>query len=461
MIMRYKGTLILLVLMVVLGLYLYLIELPGQKSKQQEEEKAQKVASFEPSEAVGLYLSYPKRVTDPEILLEKDSEEKWKIVKPIAAPADESEVQGLLSSIGSMRVERVVEEKASDLKVYGLDQPEVTVLLKLKDHEEHLLFGDSAPVGSTLYVMRAGEGTIRLTDQFYKTHLTKTVTDLRKKEVLDFDSQKIKRVSLQYPGQAFVLAKEEGRWWIKKPGILKADDDVIFDLLASLKRLKAKDFVDEGRPDLSKRFKDPRLKVELESESGNPTALSIYEVPGPSQSEQKTFAVTDNPTPIYLIEAEAMTDLRKDLFALRDKHLLDFDPAQVQGIEIRKTAEDPLTIPRQGESWSFEGQVLEGSKSQKISGFLKSLSGLKAEKMVDETPKSENPYGLNPPQFRISLIDSQQATLAELLIGIEKDDLIYARSSSSADIYRIRDQILQDLPGKSDLKKQVAEKPTS
>ncbi len=448
-------------LVILLGLYLYIIELPGQKTKQQEEDRAPKILSFEPNEAVGLFLSYPKRPTDQEILLEKDPENKWQIVKPITFPADQSEVQSLLSSIGSMKMERVVEEKAQDLKIYGLDQPEIKVSVKLKDHEEHLLFGDSAPVGSTIYVMRSGEDTVRLTDQFYKTNLTKTVTDLRKKEVLDLDPQLVKQLILQYPGQVFVVAKEDGRWWIKKPRAFRADDEVMSDTLGFLKRLRAKDFVDQVTTELLKSFQHPRLKVEMESENGVTTTLSIFEVPGPSKGEQKTYAVTNIPNPVYLIEAKAITDLEKDPFTLRDKHLLAFDPDQVQVVEIRKTSDEPLTIRREGHGWSFEGQTLEESKAQKITDLLKDLLELKADKVVEETPKSKNPYGLNPPQFRINLINAQQNKLAELLIGSKNDDLVYARSGSSEDIYMVRSHILEGLPQKSDIKKQTTQKSSS
>jgi hypothetical protein len=450
--MRYKSSLILLVLVILLGLYLYLIELPGQKAKQQEEERTQKIANFEPDEAIGLYLSYPKRPAGQEILLEKDSENKWQIVKPITFPADQSGVQGLLSSIGSMKMERVVEEKAQDLKIYGLDQPEIKVSVKLKDHEEHLLFGDSAPVGSTMYVMRSGEDIVRLTDQFYKTSLTKTVTDLRKKEVLDLDPQSVKQLTLQYSGQAFVLTKEDGRWWIKKPSVFRADDEVISDMLEFLKRLRAKDFVDQGTTELLKSFQKPSLKLEMESENGATATLSIFEAPDPSKGEPKTYAVTNTSSPVYLIDAKAITDLEKDTFTLKDKHLLAFDPDQVQVVEIRKASDEALTARREGNGWSFEGQTLEESKAQKITELLNNLSGLKADKMVEETPTSKNPFGLNPPQFRINLLNSQQNKLAELMIGSKNDDLVYVRSGLSEDIYMVRSHILEDLPQKSDLK---------
>jgi hypothetical protein len=456
--MRYKGTLILLVLVVLLGLYLYAVELPSQKAKQQEEEKSQRMASFKPDEAVGLFLSYPHRPADQEILLEKNSENKWQIVKPIVFPADQSEVYNLLSSMESMKAERVVEEKAQDLKVYGLDQPEIQVSVRLKDQEEHLLFGDSAPVGSTIYVMRSGEDIVRLTDQFHKTRLTKTVADLRKKEVLDLDPQRVTQLILEYPGQTFALAKEGGRWWIKSPSVLRADDEVISDMVGFLGRLRAKDFVDQASSVLLKSFQHPRVKVDIESENGTAATLSIYDVLPSSQDKRRTYAVTSTSHTIYLIEDKAVTDLEKDIFTLGDKHLLAFDPEQVKVVEIKKASDEVLVIRREDNGWSLESQIIEGSMQPTITDFLRDLSELKADQVVEETPQSENPYGLNPPQFKINLIDSQQKRLAELLIGTPKNDHVYARSGLSGNIYMVRSRILEGLPQKSDLKKQATQK---
>jgi len=112
--MRYKGTLILLVLVFLMGLYLLLIELPGQKARVEEEERAKTVVQFKPQEAVALLLTYPGRSSDQEILLEKDPEEEWRIVKPISTEADQTEVSGLLSSLQTMQIERVVEGMTQD-----------------------------------------------------------------------------------------------------------------------------------------------------------------------------------------------------------------------------------------------------------------------------------------------------------------------------------------------------------
>lgn len=453
--MKYKGTLILLVLLALSGLYLYFVELPARKTEKEREEQASRVVPFKSDEAVALALSYPGRSTDPEILLEKDPDQTWRVVKPMEVPADQNEVQSLLSSLHTMRVERVVEEKARDLTIYGLDHPEVKVSLKLQDHEEHLWFGHAAPIGSTVYVMRAGEDKVLLTDDFYKKGLTKTVLDLRRKNVLLFEPHQIQSVKLQYSGKAYGLSKENEKWWIKEPRVYRADDDEVMDLLNRLERLKAKDFVDVPGPRLLKSLQKPRFKAELQKEGGEQVSLSIY----PSEVQQQAYAVTDLSHPIYMIEAAGIAALEKDLFTLRDKHLLAFEPDQVQGIEIQKAGEDPLTLRRVGSDWEFDGRTLEESQKNKMTDLLRDLKELEAEKIADEHSTALRPYGLHEPRLLIHLMDSQKKKIAELLIGDKKDNWVYAKAGSSETVYLIKDEIIQNLPKKSDLQKQAASSP--
>ena len=287
----------------------------------------------------------------------------------------------------------------------------------------------------------------------------KTLTDLRKKEVLDFDPQHVIKMSLEYPGKAFVLSRENGQWWIKNPGAYKADEDEVSEVLNYLRRLKAKAFVDEGQSEIVKTLEKPQFRLEMENENTSTAILSIYQSQGQSKDQQSVYAVTDREHPIYLIEPQVITDLNQDLFTLRDKHLLTFDQAKVQAIEIRKSSEEPLTLRREGENWNYEGQPLEETERKKISDLLEYLLELKAEKILDETPRSLKPYGLLSPNIQISLFDSLQDKLAEIVIGDKKDDLVYARNESAETIYLIRDEVIQDLRDKSDLQEKTAQKP--
>src|SRR5436305_15156036 len=91
--------------------------------------KKQAAASKSPADASTKLLSIPadqfqeikiKKLTGEVIRLGKAGG-KWQIVEPKPMPADQDTVGSLISSLSSLNADKVVEDKAADLKAYGLD----------------------------------------------------------------------------------------------------------------------------------------------------------------------------------------------------------------------------------------------------------------------------------------------------------------------------------------------------
>ena len=70
-----------------------------------------------------------KAETGEQTRLQKSGTE-WKLVAPVAAQPDSSEVSGLTSNLSSLEVQQVVDENPSDLQQYGLAQPRIEVSFK-------------------------------------------------------------------------------------------------------------------------------------------------------------------------------------------------------------------------------------------------------------------------------------------------------------------------------------------
>ncbi len=65
---------------------------------------------------------------------QKDGGGKWQITEPKPYPADQEAVAGVLSTLSALNADRVVEDKASDRKQYGLDAPAVELDITGKGH---------------------------------------------------------------------------------------------------------------------------------------------------------------------------------------------------------------------------------------------------------------------------------------------------------------------------------------
>src|SRR5690349_9757314 len=89
-----------------------------------------------------------KKKSSEELALEKNSSGKWQIIAPKQLSADQDAVSSMMSTLSSLNSDRLVDDKASDLKQYGLAEPSLEIDLTTKQKPQKLLIGDDSPTGS-------------------------------------------------------------------------------------------------------------------------------------------------------------------------------------------------------------------------------------------------------------------------------------------------------------------------
>src|SRR3989304_1101196 len=109
--MRFRSTLMLLLLAVGIGAYVYFVEFP----KATEETKKKTLFEFKADDVTDVTLTYPDRT----IVLHQGAA-GWRLIKPIDAAADDTAVKNLVNAIAECEVKKEIENPQSDLSVYGL-----------------------------------------------------------------------------------------------------------------------------------------------------------------------------------------------------------------------------------------------------------------------------------------------------------------------------------------------------
>src|SRR5882762_155704 len=126
-------------------------------------------------EAAITKLELKKRDAEP-IGLAKNNSGTWQIIQPKPFGADQSTVSSALASLSSLSTERLVEDKASDLKQYGLDHPAVEVDITERDKKtQRLLIGDETPAGSAVYAVLAGDPRVFTMASYNKNSIGKSL----------------------------------------------------------------------------------------------------------------------------------------------------------------------------------------------------------------------------------------------------------------------------------------------
>src|SRR5262245_2951843 len=119
----------------------------------------------------------------------KKTGDKWLITAPAAQDADSNEVSTLTSTLGSLDIQRVLDENPKSMKDYGLEPARLSVSFRQTGETAmHTVdIGSKTPAGSDLYARIGGQPKLLLISSYVEDSLNKTTFNLQDKTVLKFD----------------------------------------------------------------------------------------------------------------------------------------------------------------------------------------------------------------------------------------------------------------------------------
>src|SRR3989442_10685935 len=318
-----RAVLVLLLVALGLGLYLWRVEMPAEQKRLQVETTTKKLVDFKEDDVQGF------TITASEGGMGVSREDgRWTIRKPRPMEADATAVSEFLRTVMLAQVSRVVHETGTDLKAYGLDTPSLTVSLRLASGTQTVRVGDAGPLSAPLYAKRDDSPKVLLTTLAGRDLLAKSIREFRRKRVLPFDRLRVTRVKIAGPQETIVLYREgqgeKATWKIKAPLETAADQPEVKSLLFALEDLKAQDFIDDPKEHAAKRaaLGKPLTTITLREDETDRT-VSLFLDP-----RENTAAYAENTTqePLYRITRSAAKDLAKGLFDLHAKQLIAADP---------------------------------------------------------------------------------------------------------------------------------------
>ena len=207
-----------------------------------------------------------------ELIVLKREGDGWRLVEPVQATADGSEVTLLLHTLLETREERRIEEAPRSLADYGLERPSLHLGVTLKGGHTLpvILLGDLNPNGRSVYAKRSDQPAVFLATVIVRLRADRKPDDFRDKTLLALEPNEVTQIELAGKGQPISLSHAEGKGWeISKPIKARADAAVIGRLLWKIKDARVTAFVGSG-PDAKRRYgmERPDLIVELKDAGG-------------------------------------------------------------------------------------------------------------------------------------------------------------------------------------------------
>ena len=418
------GTLILAALAV--GVYL---------SNKQKAAEAAKPPSDAPPKILALSdgdvtkITLKKRDADP-VVLAKDPTGKWELTAPKPYPADQDAARQLASAAGTVTSDRVVEDKASDLKTYGLQPANVEIDITTKSGKNKTLrLGDDALANGGTYVALDGDPRVFTIPSYTKSSLEKSLNDLRDKRLLTFDQDKLSRVELIAKKQDIEFGRDKDQWQIIKPKPYRADGLQVDELIRKIK---------EAKLDLAVSDEDAK-KAASSFNSG--TLAGTVKVTDPSGTQQLEvrkvkddyYAKSSAVDGVHKVTTELGTALDKGLDDFRNKKLFDFGFSDPNKIEMRDNGKT-YAFQKSSEDWFASGKKMD---SVSVQSFIDKLRDLTASKFDDS-----GTFGT--PILDVTVTSNDGKRIEKVLISKQGSDCIAKRENEPA-LYGLDSKNVDDL----------------
>lgn len=445
--MSWLRILLLAVVVAGLGAYLWLYEIP----QAEREAKKEKLVAVEKDAVTGITLAYPDRSIE---LAKKDG--KWRLVKPVDAPADAIGMEALLGAIVDGEVQKSLDDPPSDLTPFGLATPNVTITVAVKDGPPPppLKVGKNSTVGTAkTYVRRGDEPKILLAPSTLQFAVTKQPKDLRDKQILSFTDDEAKKVEILREDKAnTTLVRKDADAWVIEPGNVPADLTEVRSYLSSLRAARAIDFPDDTTGDPARfGFGAPRLTVRVTtgSEADAKTSAVVFGAETTVGSAKQVYAKREDAPTVYAVGDWTFRSLNKLAGELRDKAVLGFDPARVHQARIERKGGAVTTLERTDGGWRVEGGGDKQPNEGAITRFLDDLRELRGSDVAAEPPGALDRFGLDAPDVRITLTDKEKQPLG-VLLAAKKDGKYYVMRADGPLVFEARDYMYNRLDKKTD-----------
>jgi hypothetical protein len=381
-----------------------------------------------------------------EMELEKKGD-RWDIVKPLRARADDEKVGDLIAQVTTARIQQFVADDHGDLRPYGLAEPRGSITLFSQEarKDQKVEIGDSIKVfgqddkgqmlqiGSVpekekdqVYVRFAPRGAVYTLPKKIEEALNTKPADLRDYHLVRIDTNVLDRITIDVPGNGkTVLARKDGNWTIASRNNAPADSRAIRRLIDALQNARVTRFVEDVASNLPKYGLDkPRLQITFSSFASENTAeTKAGEEPfatlsfGKEDGDNVYARLTDEP---FVVTARRglLDQIPADPLQWQELSIFKLKPDQIHRLSI--TTDKELSLERgENNQWHWlkgTGQI-DGNNVQSL---LNTLSSLHAARWLGAMKPQD---GLEKPQLTLAFTtSSDDKTPHRLIIGAPAND---------------------------------------
>jgi hypothetical protein len=242
--------------------------------------------------------------------------------------------------------------------------------------------------------------------------------------------------------------KRDGHWYLTAPLAVRGDDQKYSELTRYVADLHYNRVVEEQPQSLEPYgLATPRLEIQVTlKDQSKPLVLRLGAT---NPTGGSYYAQVEDRAPIYLVSGVAKDVLDASLYALRDKTVLAFTPAEVQEVQLARGTDAPVVVQRQAEdTWRLTAPVSAKADDQQVRGMIQRLHDVKVQAFIAEDATDLEDYGLQTPVWHVSLNIGQDHTPLTLSLGkVDSEHKgIYAKHDDVTRVLLLPQELWDNLP---------------
>lgn len=379
----------------------------------------------------------------------------WQLTKPITAPAQGARIEALLAALEQLKPsappltpDRLREPLKADAD-FGLDTPQLTLVLQENGAARQLRFGTLSAPGDQVFVRVVGDEHIYAVDARLLTLIPREVTEWRDTTFVDVQALAFDRLLLTHAGNVIEFERDGpgAPWRMNRPLRARVNQNRLLEALQQLQTLRVAQFVtDDPNADLDAFGLQPAA-VELTFARGTNTVARLFF--GRTNAAGHVLARRQGVPGVVALPAEPLQAWRRASFDdFRDRHLIALTPPPV-AVEVR--GEDAFTLLAQTNGWRITPQAFPVDAAW-ADEALAMLAGFEIEFHKNAATEPDlRAAGLVEPARVIRLLGAPSTNgltnvLAELRFGLTNEQRVLVARADEDSIYALRLADFERLP---------------
>lgn len=242
------------------------------------------------------------------------------------------------------------------------------------------------------------------------------------------------------------VVQDKDGWKLVQPLSVKGDTKAIEKLLTNVvtARKDAVLFEKVEQPKLAELgLGDPEVEMGLKSAAGE--NIIVFGERGPTNNV--AYAMFKGRPEVYRVHADLKKEVSVDTYALRDKTILDFDPAKMRRLEIVKSGAPRVVVEQEISKWNMVEPTTGIASMAKVLELLYVIKNGEIKAFADESPTDLAPYGLVSPMLQVTIYQEQIKKPFVFSIG-SKDRAkraYFAKVSQSEIVFDVEEDLVNTL----------------